>query len=144
MMPEYYKIFLSFEDLPELQADVMQKWTRSKYRKMWRERVYWAVRQAGGPPPKPLDCAGLYCKRYSSQLPDRANLAYSFKPLVDALLKGKKKANVLVDDNPSILIVEEYVWIPRPVGQGKITIEIVQWPDLAKAVAIHASLISHP
>lgn len=139
MISEHYSLLLTFDDLPDLQADVMQKWARSKYRKMWRERVYWAVRQATGIPPEPLEYASIHCIRQSAQVPDRANLAYSFKPILDALIKGKGKANVLVDDEPQVLLHEHYSWMLCSPHKGRIIVRVVGEPKpvLTRCVTVH-------
>ncbi len=122
---EPYSIDLEFDVLPDTQADVQQLRTRSKYRKDWYERVYWEVYQKGKRPAEPLELAAIYGVRHSSQQPDRINLWYSFKPLVDGLIR----AGVIKDDAPRYLASEHYSWEWVPKGEAWVSLRVVEIRD---------------
>lgn len=113
---------LEIPELPRLQADVMQKWARMAYRKKWHDLIHYALLEAGGPPKQPLDHAAITGVRYCCGIqPDWINVVYSFKPLVDGLIK----AGMIVDDNPSVLLEEHYsaVRVPHRVDQ-RVTLRV--------------------
>ncbi len=124
--------------LPHLQADKMQIHQRSKYRKIWHDMVIAAVHDEGGPPPEPLKHAELVGIRYCmGEPPDRPNVWYSFKPLVDALtppkidklLRLSGGCAVLEDDNPSVLVLENYYSVRvRNLDEQRIVLSIEESP----------------
>jgi len=64
--------------LPVLQADVMQRHVRAKYRKQWHELVRWALLDQAGPRPLMIDEMGIECtRRAPGRRPDYVNLVYS-------------------------------------------------------------------
>ena len=91
--------------LPGLQGGVAQKWTRARERGAWHLRVAELVLESRKRPKEPWSEAGVICTRYASGVePDRQNLSYSFKAIVD----GLKRSWVIADDNPSVLLIERY------------------------------------
>lgn len=93
--------------LPSTQADVKQWRVRYDDRDKWHTRVWELVLESGNRPKEPWTEAGVICTRYSSGVePDRQNLGYSFK----ALLDGLKLARVIADDKPEVLLIERYLF----------------------------------
>ena len=109
---------LIFDELPNLQSDVMQKWKRGKYRQLWADLVEIAVRDSGDRPKEPWSMAGVVCIRYSTRAPDRDNLAISFKPLLDGLIK----AGVIEDDAPRNLPIQSYRWEKAPRKASRVEV----------------------
>ena len=116
-------MLLRFDSLPELQADKMHWRIRARYRKAWHERVqdelWWQTswKYYGS---RPLEKAHLVCIRYSSgKAPDQDNLRYSFKPILDGLVR----AGVLLDDSPEV-ITAEYHHAKAKRGAGYVTVEV--------------------
>lgn len=90
--------------LPYLQADQFNRFKRANYRKIWAGMVKASVWDQGGPPRKPWKHVTVRGIRYCTGVPpDRPNVWYSFKPLIDALNEF-----VIEDDNPSVIIEESY------------------------------------
>ena len=106
--------------LPRLQADVMQYRQRAAYRKLWRNVVIAAVYEAGGPPKEPFEHAEITGIRSCTGVPpDRCNVWYSFKCLVDAVTPPRQEKRgrgvmhfggiaIIEDDNPSVVRKEDY------------------------------------
>lgn len=117
-------MILRFDSLPELQADKMHWRTRAKYRKAWHSAVHWELRNNGWTgnilPPPPFEKAKLVCTRHSAgKAPDADNLAYSFKVILDGLVRS----GVLVDDSPEHVVVE-YHHKKAPRNRGYVSIEV--------------------
>ncbi len=114
---------LRFDDqpLPKTQADVMKRWARAKYRTFWHSRVREEVLCSGGPPPSPLLYAAVRGERHSSSRPDRINVWYSFKAIVDGL-----NLHVILDDNPGVIIHEDYQWVKAPPKNGFVTLDVYE------------------
>ncbi len=107
--------------LPTLQADVMQKWDRTKYRKEWHKRVWLAVRESGEKPREPWKTAGIVVVRHSAlPEPDRDNLAYSAKVILDGLVK----AGVIADDAPANLEIQRYTWEHATGADQRVEVEV--------------------
>ena len=115
-----YRLHLTIHELPRLQADTLSKWARAKERKDWHKAVAQHVVISGGRPKSPLEKAVLRCVRHSAHQPDYANLVYSFKPVVDGLVK----CDVLRDDKPSVLVDEAYEWSKAARGDGRIEVVV--------------------
>jgi hypothetical protein len=117
-----YSVVLRIDELPSMQADVMQQWARAAYRKAWHKKIALAVMMAGGPPKEPLLYVSIYGVRHSSALPDRINCWNGFKAPVDGLIA--KHAGVIKDDNPRVVLEEGYSWVKAPPKHGFITLAI--------------------
>lgn len=115
-----YRIQFTIHALPRLQADTLSKWVRAKERKYWHKFVAQHVMASGGRPKVPLEKAVIRCVRHSTIQPDYANLVYSFKPVVDGLVK----CAVLRDDKPSVLVDEAYEWSKAKRGAGRIEVVV--------------------
>ena len=85
--------------------------------KYWVGRLYLEIQ--GRKPKRPLKRARGTFTRHSSREPDYENLAYSFKEIVDALVK----LDVLEDDAPKNL-ERMYRWEKGRGGDGKVTIHL--------------------
>ena len=81
----------------------------------WHKRV-WAEMQ-GKKPDRPLKRATGTFTRHSTREPDFENLAYSFKEIIDALVK----LDILEDDAPTNL-TRTYGWEKAKPSSGKVTI----------------------
>lgn len=57
---------------------------------------------------------------------DFANIAYSFKPLIDGLVIGN--AGVILDDDPGVVLVEDYSWCKAPPKHGYVTLSVRELP----------------
>lgn len=114
---------LKVTQLPVLQADVMQRWQRKRYREVWRHQVALARQVAGPLPQKPLTSAQVVGIRYCcGTQPDRQNVWYSFKPLTDGLIA----AGLILDDNPSVLVAEDYYAQPvKTRAEQRIELSVV-------------------
>ncbi|GAG46251.1 unnamed protein product [marine sediment metagenome] len=102
-----YRLEMNFRRLPDTQADVVTWKQRSAERKLWHKEVYWEARQQHLIPKTPLTRVSVRGVRFSNKMPDRCNLWYSFKAIVD----GLTKAGIIADDNPWILLHEDYDWM---------------------------------
>lgn len=120
---------LKINELPRLQADVMQRWQRTKYRRDWKTKIAWAVKLDGGPPPEPLQSAQIIGIRYCCGVPpDRQNVWYSFK-IIDGLLPvAKGGCGVIADDSPGVLDGGEDYYSVRVKTrkEQRITITVVE------------------
>ena len=85
--------------------------------KYWMDRVW--VEVQGLKPDRPLKRARGTFTRHSSREPDYENLAYSFKEIVDALVK----LDILEDDAPKNL-ERVYQWKKGKAGAGRVTIQL--------------------
>lgn len=123
-MSERYKAtFIFGPPLPKPQGGVMQRWRRSQYRKEWHERVAALVISKKLKPPEPLTRVRMVCIRYSATTKgqiDYDNLVYSFKPIIDALVK----CGIMVDDNMGVIVEREYRWIKAKRKDQRVTITI--------------------
>ncbi len=129
--PEPYYLELHFDELPTLQGDVMQRWTRAKYRQGWYDKI--AVAAHGHIPRTPLTTAAVFGCRYSSREPDRINLWYSFKPLLDGLIH----AGIIFDDNPGILMDEDYSWQKAKPKSGSVSLRVQELDPLEYTALEH-------
>lgn len=123
-MAEIYNLEFKIDELPDSQADVQKVRIRTRYRKDWHEKVYWAVYQNGRRPSVPLTSVEVYGVRHSSQIPDRINTWYSFKCVVDGLIE----AGVILNDSPHVIIRENYTWEYAPPSAGFISVRVLQVP----------------
>jgi hypothetical protein len=108
--------------LPELQADVQQRWARSKYRKAWHARVKAAVftaRPMSFPTygtrselydalnypllPPGSEIALDYTRFSSGRRPDYINVCHSAKAIVDGLI-----GILIEDDNDDVIPLQTY------------------------------------
>ena len=85
--------------------------------KYWMDRVW--VEVQGLKPERPLKRARGTFTRHSSREPDYENLTYSFKEIVDALVK----LDILEDDAPKNL-ERVYQWKKGKAGAGRVTIQL--------------------
>ena len=122
--------------------DELPKTTNQLLHAPWRRvhthttRWHWLVRQALGhriaciraDPKFPYDFAEVSFVWHSSVEPDFINMANSFKPVLDGLVRH----GVLVDDSPSHLR-DIYSWekAPRKKGYIEVEIEAVKRPEVA-------------
>lgn len=86
-------------------------------------------RLAPGWGPYPWERAEILCVRRSSAISDRANLAQSFKPWLDALQPPRGKApsiGLISSDKPTCLLSETYEWEKAPPKQGGILIRVTE------------------
>ena len=123
-------IHFTIWELPQLQADTFPGYhSRNSYRKKWHSWVAHGIKKAGGPPSEPWGKAGIVAVRFAiGSEPDRGNLVHSFKPVVDGLIA--KRAGVIEDDKPSVLVTERYEW--RKCRRADARIEV--WVMGPKAV----------
>lgn len=114
-----YSITFNINELPTLQADkFVHNKARSGYRKKWHTWMQTAMWINGtAPPPVPLKRCKILGIRYCVGVPpDRINVWYSFKTLVDACnelhydKKGRRYGllGIIEDDSPSVVIEEDY------------------------------------
>lgn len=116
-----YVLEISIPSLPRTQTNNFgSHWGRSADKKKWLNLVYYAVKEAKRrPPDEPLQSATLTFTRRSSQEPDADNLAASFKPVQDSLVK----LLVIHDDSPDI-IEATYQWEYAAPKKGGITVRV--------------------
>lgn len=72
-----------------------------------------------------LTKAHLVLVRRSARQPDGDNLAASFKPLIDGLVK----AYVLVDDNPDVIGMPTFKWEKAGLKKGGVRLEVYDCRD---------------
>jgi hypothetical protein len=104
-------------ELPEPQADVMQRHARARYRKRWHRTVAEVVMVERVRPTWPLTDASIRLTRHCMPkrlIKDYGNLVYSFKAPIDGLVR----ARVLADDSMTVLAVETYHQ-QEPDGRGE-------------------------
>ena len=119
-MREPFQCSLKISGLPRLQSGVVHWRVRAKERKTWRDKVAWAIREAGVKPPSvALSRAHLSFTRHSTQEPDHDNLAASFKPVLDGLI-----GLIIADDSPAVIGTPMYRWGSAPPRGGYVTIEV--------------------
>lgn len=106
---------------------------RSHHDRKWAKQVILATRDAllwdelSG---ITLQKVTLHCVRASSVKPDYDNLAYSFKPLVDAFLPQKKETQsetrmgLLESDDDSVIVSRSYTWVPAKIGAGYVSLRL--------------------
>lgn len=118
-----YRLELTIPSLPSLAtAQKRPHWTRvHRETKRWREVVSALVGRQR--PAQPLERARITLTRCSSREPDHENMAMAAKPIVDALCTGPGRAQVLVDDRPSVL-ERVYRWEKAPAGKGKLIVVV--------------------
>ena len=115
-----YELVLTFDTLPKLYSGKQGSWQASwGETKRWRHRVAEQLNWKRGRPQTPLARATISCVRASSQEPDGENLAWSFKPIIDALVRE----HVLVDDDPGRL-ERHYAWVPAAPGHSHIQVSV--------------------
>lgn len=102
-------------------ADGPSRWTRYRLKKDWETRVKHAVLQSvGGWPHEPMARARVTITRASTREPDFDGLVQGGKFLLDGLVK----ANVLVDDRPSVIGQPSYLWEKAPRGMGAVKVRV--------------------
>jgi len=116
----YAHTFRFAAPLPKLQAGKGHWRAVHAERQGWHRRVAEAVMVERARPKLTLQRARIVCTRHSFAQPDFENLAHSFK----ALLDGFVKCGVLQDDNPLVLVDQEYRWEPAPRGGSFLTVLI--------------------
>jgi Holliday junction resolvase RusA-like endonuclease len=97
-----------------------QGWKREASRQVFAALIEAKWRPAEGP----FEFAHVTCLRRSSHVPDRDNLAESFKHVVDCIVR----AGVLVDDAPNHARVT-YLWAKAPPNAGGIEVVITEGDD---------------
>jgi len=113
---------LGVSQLPVLQADVMQRWTRKRYREVWAARTQLAIMCQTKAPAEPLKSAEITAIRFCTGTPpDWPNVVYSFKPIIDSLVGW-----IIEDDNPSVLLSEKYYSVRvRTKAEQRLEISLV-------------------
>lgn len=88
-----------------------------------RERYYWDFRLAiGRDKPVTMQKCNIHIDRYASgKLPDWENLYFSFKPVIDCLVKYNSQTHphglgVIYDDNPKYLL--QLTGLPKSCKKG--------------------------
>ena len=120
-MSIYHHTFRFDAPLPSMQADVMGRWVRGKYRERWHKRV--AEQTLGKRPKQPLTQARVRLVRASctdQNRMDADNLRYSFK----AVLDGFVACGLLADDCYAVIGEPEVTTTHAPKGSGWISVEI--------------------
>lgn len=117
-----------FGELPALQPDTMSRFVKHRYRKHWHKYVAQLVMIERARPRDPLPHVEIRCMRHSSREPDRDNLWYSFKPVVD----GFKRAGVILDDTPKVIVLQVAEWSHAPQGEGHVTVHIATPADVGE------------
>lgn len=114
-----YRIEFELSGLPKILANSMQgSWKASHYaKKRWQERVINHVVLMRLKPESPLLRAAISLTRFSTHRPDQDNLAGSFKPVLDGLVK----AGVIADDSNEIIDVK-WNWEKTKRMQSRIRI----------------------
>src|SRR6185437_3610824 len=90
-----------------VRAGHAKRWERAVWAKCWHLK-----------PNTPLIKASLVLTRCSARSPDFDNLALSFKPVVDALVK----CGVIVDDTPAVIGQPTYKHERARPGRGLIRV----------------------
>lgn len=117
-MNELFRIKLTIHGKPELPNKSHGHWaTLQRQRERWHSVV---ARSVLFRPEKPLKKCRLICVRHSSRKCDYDGLVYSFKPLVDALVKQ----GIIVDDDLFTIVERSYQWCKTPEKQAFVTIEV--------------------
>lgn len=109
--------------LPILQSDKFGSYAaRNAYRKRWHQRVAAEFPVRALLPPEPLKRVRVECVRHSAARPDHSNLVYSYKPVIDGLIR----CGVLSDDNPNVIEEEKYRWEKVPPGHRSGTNSFIE------------------
>lgn len=114
-----YTLRFTVPRLPLLNSAAHRRWS-VLHREAQEWRTFIAVCVGRRAPLRPLERARVVCTRRSTREPDADNLAWSFKPIFDALVRS----GVLVDDSPVCVIERTYHWEPAPRGAGSIVIVV--------------------
>lgn len=117
---EPYALAFEIAGLPKVPNELLgAHWrVRAGHAKRWERAVWrevWPLKPAA-----PLTKARLTLTRCSARTPDFDNLALSFKPVVDALVK----CGVLIDDTPAVIGQPTYAHEKVRPGKGKIKIQV--------------------
>ncbi len=117
----YHETFRFEAPLPSTQADVQQRWARTKYRDQWHLRVKLTV--GSRRPPEPLTRATVTLTRASSRpsrLCDADNIRISFKPILDGLVA----CGVLAEDNIGTIGEPLLQFEDAPPKRGWCSVEV--------------------
>ena len=117
-----YRLTFELDGLPPLLSQQRaMHWRRVKrISDQWRQMV--GFKLAGKMPTLPLERASVRYTRYSAAEPDWDNLAASWKPIQDTLVKS----GLLKDDNPRVIINVESNWEKIAPREGKIRVEVTE------------------
>lgn len=128
-----YQHLFKVHELPHLQADTIRNYyVRNEYRKKWHRYVEQIALLERARPSEPLRFCGLHGIRYSSgQEPDRINLWYSFKAMVDGLIEGRSA--IIIDDSPKYVLEERYTFVKiKRNEQKRVSLLVYELPDPAE------------
>ena len=118
-----YDIKMDWDELPrQLQPDVMTKWPRIKYRQKWHDIPALMVKMNKAKPKTPLTKVKIHCIRWTNYKCDDDNLRYSFKPLIDGMVRAK----VLAGDGPTVIVSSTYERLNAKKSARGITIRITE------------------
>ena len=126
-MTELYRLHLVIPGLPKILANAKSQGWRARHfeKKKWRNIIMSYIDHSNRPL-KPLERARLICTRFSSHPSDFGNRVDSFKAVIDGLVAAK----VLIDDNDSVIVAQEYLWIKAGPKDGKISITVEEIVNL--------------
>lgn len=119
-------MILEFEipGLPKMTNGLRVHWRAiQKERKTWKERVAIAVafeQKRAARPFITLSHAKVTLTRFSARPPDYDGLVSSFKAILDGLVE----AQVIIDDNVTVIGQPIYLWAKAPPSKGKIKVRI--------------------
>lgn len=124
-----YSLRIEIPILPSTQADVMQQKVRWAYRKKWHKRIADEIMIQHARPKELLTRVGIHGIRFSSVQPDRINLWYSWKPLIDACI-----GVIFVDDSPKYILDEKYTWERAAPKEGRVLLLIREIPPAGEGL----------
>jgi Holliday junction resolvase RusA-like endonuclease len=115
-----FKTKITVQGKPDLPNKSHSHWSvEEKRRKLWHGKMARAIHYR---PNKPLSKVKMICTRYSSRKPDYDNLVYSFKAVVDSLVKE----SIIVDDDLFTIVERHYFWVKTKEVDSFITVEVIE------------------
>ena len=110
-----YKLKIDICDFPvsRNESDSMNRWDRNRHRKKWHQIIYYMTLRKL--PSVPLEkCKLTFIRYYYRQLDDDGWVG-AIKPVADGLVK----ANIIMDDRPSVVTEWKYEQVKTKKSDGK-------------------------